>query len=398
MYSSNNMNLGWWLDQQYGKIYIDKSFQRDLVWGRETGDAFLESCFRHRALTPIVVAHVEGCLLREPECVTTARIRNSYTYISLDGQNRAHYIYRFKNNLVSYTGTVCSIYDSDPDLQVVNIYFRQLAQKYQQHFLNSPLVFQVFTQLGYEELPETFRALNAGCSLNHQETRNSQQSPIAAHIRQKRKSYKGVFKRYFSTRNLNNMHDGEYIAKMLLHYEGFEIEEKTKVPLQSVGHKYLDAYYERGVKSDLPVDGKFATAAGYSQKSMEALNMAIDNVRAMLKVVPAPKERGGVTPLRKEGELSLLVWVGLQLHRDGYEISDSALAFEEINKADERLARQSEKAYYAALQNNPNAQKGYHEWKRVNWNTARYQRLDALVAELLQDPTSNGIALKQAAA
>jgi len=240
----------------YRRYYVEKGFQRNLVWTTKEMDKFIENLFNKKATG----VHVVGCLesselaseyalheLRnnrnpknpgEPWTGTKEELKQEirkhehslkkvqellrarFKYVSIDGMQRRQCLMRFfkkPQGKTKYSAARSFMTPCGTTYQ--NKRFDEISQAHQNEANNMQFLLQVQKNTPYHEFPSIFIDINScGLPLNRQETRNAIQTEITDLIDRTTESVKGLEKAIpgKSQQKRQRMDPQEYISKLVV--------------------------------------------------------------------------------------------------------------------------------------------------------------------------------------
>jgi len=358
----------------YNTIMVPKWFQRNHVWNRPTQINYLQSVFDNFATTPIVLANVLNCAQNHPSKNYDTIINTGSRYVSMDGQNRTETLWRFRNNEITFTGTVT---DRGNTYTYKNCYFKDLDPAVRYAFLGASIVLQEYSNLAFESLPRQFRSLNDGMPLNPQEKRNSEQTYIAHWVRErsgKDGKYYSAIGSCFKEHARNRMQDAEHIVKFLVHARALKDNPSQRPP---VAKSVLDQYYAKGTDTFELSQGTF------SDRSMSAygdelswLDSAMEFHRRSIRHYEPSSGSSDIS------NLLLSMWFQAYLWSQNKSIKDYGL--NERNYLNMLIGADE------ALKKADKSGDGYREHARVNWQGSlkRCKMITELFIKLLESKSA----------
>lgn len=323
------------------KVYYDPSFQRRVVWKKDTLSLYIRSLTNGTAkLTTIVVVNIRDCLdwAREVGDQYSVeyyedKVQRGFVYISLDGQNRSKNIIDFVNNKIPVSGNFYDVGDPVNEVTVINQFFKDLPTELQLSIYNSMLTVEETGTLSRTQLSETFYSLNNGVPLNAQEKRNSVICPISEKVRELSKRHAKGLARVVKEDLIPRMADDELIAHMLMVILDNKPKSKNSWTLSELE---TNMFYDMGVDShpdepDYPYLGL---------KRAEEIIHQWDLIIQAQGVYPASKV---VAAKMSWATLYACIWA----HDNGYTINPNKRKefFKALKDLDDKLITESENSY-----------------------------------------------------
>ena len=172
---------------------------------------------------------------------------NGYKYVSLDGQNRTKHIQKVVESEVTIS-TELTVPD-EPVYSAVNEFYKDLPFKVQHHIIKGcdiPVV--LIGEATRQDAAKIFKSLNDGVTLNAQETRQSEPTPIADVVRQLSRLHNKATQRMLTSQKISRMEDDETIAKFLMvlfrkYRDAGEVVNRE----MNLGSDDIDDFYKMGV-------------------------------------------------------------------------------------------------------------------------------------------------------
>jgi len=249
------------------KVFYDHSFQRRVVWKPAIFYRYMAAVSYGWKIHDIILADIAACRDFCKEAGDTKSydyfdglLNKGYRYISLDGQNRTVKLLEFFANKITITG---EFMNADEELeQVENKHYKDLSPSLKAQFTyGCDIGVKVNKRATRPILANIFKAINSGCPLKHQEKRNSTSTPIAAWVRDKATSYRGMLQKVVKEDDQLRMGDDELIVKVALHLIGgyhssVSKDDKKTLVDGNFSASTLDLFYDIGIPcSDLALSG-----------------------------------------------------------------------------------------------------------------------------------------------
>ena len=195
-------------------MYLDLSFQRISSWSVEKNQEYMKSLLEGKAKSPLTIADATACLNslnnKEEQKYFIDILNMGKFYISVDGNNRKEAIEGYLNDEYSIRGifsdehgTIHKINDkkySELDFETKNL------------IDNTEVRISSFVNASYDELRETFNAINDGLPLNPAEKRNAIGTRQASHVRELAMKYEDIIIEYFGEQVYKRRGGDNFIA------------------------------------------------------------------------------------------------------------------------------------------------------------------------------------------
>lgn len=312
------------------KYFVDKSFQRNLVWSKTKQSNYIQSVADGCASSSMIVACIRSALSASRALVESAGINflkgilsDGFDWLSLDGMQRRDTIFKFINSKISLNVVLKDLSGKPHDCQ--GKYFKDLDIGVQQNFLHNKVHVVTHMHTPYSKCPIVFRAINDGAGLNNQEWRTAIITPVADKIRTLAETtYQDVWPMIesFKENNVKRMKDSEALLHMFMELMP-EIEEKD-----FISKDHCDNFYFLG-------ENKHHLAAVPQYRSFseaqDIINLAMDcfrQQRSCPKKIPKKTMWATVYACREIFDRNLVV-------------TNFALLFEEVRKHDNKLISES---------------------------------------------------------
>tara|TARA_Y100000034_G_C6881815_1_gene404209 strand:- start:757 stop:1932 length:1176 start_codon:yes stop_codon:yes gene_type:complete len=354
-------------------------FQRNTVWDRAQQRRYIQSVFDGAASTPFVVADIEKCRKRNPSANYDVLNSQGWLYIVLDSMQRLEALDSFRNNQYTWSGTVK---DRGQEYIYENKFYKDLGPEARHAFDGARVVWQEYTNIPFEDLPDIFERLNDGKPLNAQEKRNATQTYIAQWVRERagKKAcapYKEAMGPVFSKEQRLRMVDAEYISKFLLFASEMKkvkgTPEKGRVATTPTK---LNAYYAKGKECFNLSQGSFSpqSMGKYNDGELDFLDEAVKFHAAAYKAyTPEPNISAFPTATKNISVLLLSIWTQAVIWSKGDDKAKYGLNKENFLR--KILSTDIE------LQEEDITGTGYRELVRVNWQGS-VQRCSQLLERL----------------
>jgi len=368
------------------KVFYDPRFQRRVVWGKNEINKYIESLTLGWANTPVIVLNVQKCLEHSLDIGDQSSceyyrgiLRQGYTHISLDGQNRSKKIEAFLDNKLPIRGTFkdadgCEVFIKNETK------FDNLPQRLKDHFKSGCEV-SVFEhdRVTHEQAAVMFKRLNDGTPLNPQEKRQSTFTPIADVVREYSSKYKKLIDRVVDLDHQKRMLDDELVAKTLM-----VLMPKANLKSWDLSSNQINEFYEMG-------NGLLSIEDANSPYLKKDLDRAkeIMNILSATLLQQNSRKKSKLIP-RKTYWATLLA--AEFIHDNNYEIRNYAIFFKELDSIDAQLTVNSQSDYANARQNeinnghdpdNISANSYYFKWGTLpHQHKSRNLRKKKLIGEI----------------
>ena len=312
------------------KYFVDKSFQRNLVWSSEKQSNYIQSVADGCASSSMIVACIRSALTASNQLVESAGasflqrlVSDGFDWLSLDGMQRRDTILKFVNSEISLN-VVLKDFNGKPH-NCQGRYFKDLPLAVQQSFMHNKVHVVTHMHTPYSKCPIIFRAINDGASLNHQESRTAIITPVSDKIRTMAETtYQDVWPSIesFQEKDIKRMKDSEALLHMFMELMP-EIKEKD-----FISKDHCDNFYFHGENkhylSNVPEYKSFA----YAQ---DIISLAMDCFR---------QQRSGLKKIPKK-TMWAVVYVCREIIDANLTVTNHANLFEAIRKSDNDLIADS---------------------------------------------------------
>lgn len=273
------------------RYYIDKSFQRNLVWTKKQMSKYIQSLVNGTASSNMISADIRSAIpaanLRgetHEEQILRELDARGYTSVSLDGMQRRKCILDFYHNKVSLDFVIT-------DLNGVKHvcrgkYFKDLHADAQTAFLYSSCHMCSHMDTPYSEFPGIFVGINDGAGLNAQEHRVPIRTPVSQIIRTLAEStYQDVWPAIegMSDDKIKRMADSELLLHMFMELLPGIVEKDF------ISKEHCDNFYYKGEgKRDInhvPEYSGFDRAKEIIKMTMECFRQQRDCKKVAKKTV-----------------------------------------------------------------------------------------------------------------
>ena len=240
-------------NQEY---YIDKSFQRNLVWSKKKQSSYIQSLADGCASSCMIVADIRTAYTasekRNEEAGTEFLkdlLKGNFSKLSLDGMQRRQTILDFVYSRVSLD-VVLEDLNGNP-FRTKGKLFKDFPKDVQLIFNNSKVIVVTHQNTPYSKCPVIFRKINDGEGLNAQEMRTPIVTPISRTIRAYAETtYQDVWPKLegMSETKIKRMADSETLLHMLMELMN-SVQEKDFVSKDHCDNFYLVGEDRHDVKN-----------------------------------------------------------------------------------------------------------------------------------------------------
>lgn len=357
------------------KYFVDKNFQRNLVWDTTKKQEYIQSLIDGRASSGII----SGCIRTAKSAsesvgdvngvVTVSKqLKLGKEYISLDGMQRRSTILDFYNSKLSLD-VIIRDHDNTP-YKCRGKLFKDFPPTVQMKFKGCTVHTNKHKNMPYREFWKTFHSLNSGDNLNEQEKRTAIPTPISKRIRNLAEdTYSDVWSKIStldSPNKIKRMFDSQTIVDFLLSL-------MSSCDGWNISHPNRDRLYKCGMNKS---EG--------SVPQYQDLNEACEIIKQTMFVIesfPSKEFNGMKVPLKT-------MWATLfaieHAFKNNLEIIDYEDFVTHVKKVDDDLEKQSRVQQGADIQkyetqraegtiteddfNNLTANDKYY-WRWINRNT-----------------------------
>jgi hypothetical protein len=298
--------------------FIDKSFQRNLVWSRKKQENYIQSVADGTASSSMIVADIDTAIDESRRCselagddFLTKIKKDGYRLLSLDGMQRRDTILKFVHGQISLD---VKIRDSDGRLwSCGGKYFKDFPLSVQQSFLHCRVHVVIHEDTPYSRCPKIFRGINDGAALNDQEWRTAIITPVSNTIRTLAETtYADVFPNIegFNPDKIRRMLDSQTLLHMFMELMP-EINEKDFVSKEHC-NKFYFLGENRGEMSNVPEYVNYGQAANIIAMAMKCFR----------------QQRTGLAKIPKK-----TMWAVLYMCREIYQKNLTVTNYDELFKA-----------------------------------------------------------------
>ena len=368
------------------KYFVDKSFQRNLVWSSEKQSNYIQSVADGCASSSMIVACIRSALDASKQLVESAGVNflekllsDGFDWLSLDGMQRRDTILKFVNSEISLNIVLKDISGKPYNCQ--GKYFKDLPLAVQHSFLHNKVHVVTHIHTPYSKCPIIFRAINDGASLNPQESRTAIITPVSDKIRTMAETtYQDVWPTIesFNENKIKRMADSEALLHMFMELMP-EIQEKD-----FISNTHCDNFYFHGENkhhlANVPKYRSFAHAQDIISLAMDCFRQQ----RSGLKKIPKKTMWAVVYACREIINNNLVVNNHARLFEVIRKIDNDLIADSKAQQGKDILDTQSKKSCTAEEAAEFHPDDNYY-WRWVNRNGAekhRKLRISALVSNL----------------
>jgi hypothetical protein len=383
------------------KYYIDKKFQRNLVWDKKKKTKYIQSVSNGCASSSMIAADIKSSLEASVEAYgvehpTTIKLKNyqakGLERISLDGMQRRQTIQDYVKG--EFALNVKLKKGDGTEFNAEGILFPDLPYEVQLTFLKKTVHVVEHYHTPYKECARIFRMINDGAALTAQEKRTAIDTPISQEIRQSAEvEYNHMWTRIegFDQTKISRMENSELLSGMYMHLAP-ELKEKD---LNITSH--IDKFYECGedcaeIKDVIQYEGW-----SNSRKIIEMMMKVLEHQREFTKKSKIPKKN-----------MWAVLYACEYIYAKQYEIVSEVELFKKIRNIDGTLEANSRLQQNKVIQDlqsetnqetgerytpeeaidHPSAKSNNFYWRWINRNAVhkwRQKRIECLHEKFSED-------------
>lgn len=298
----------------------------------------------------------------------------NFKYESIDGGHRKRYIIGYFQNMFAVNGK----------------YFRDLSELEKEHFLNTNLMFVIYSNLSVWDIGYIFRSLNETTDVNHQEMLNSYGNiPIANSIREMVRPVQGVGNNFHKLFEFNQR-DGKKKSFTNLQFNNLRLR------IDEIVARLYYRYYDGGglgKADDKCLEEMYQ--ANLSESEVAKITKKVNkNLNFLCDIAEVRKRYQTIGLSQKEFSLFSRIWMYMEEEYGSFKINDINEFYRAIAKAmhpfflpyDKQPKHLQEVSPFDSNKTRGQQFKdalGEHRSKKVNFETLTWMLQDVNMSELV---------------